>query len=127
MNIYVGNLSAKTTEDDLRQTFAVFGQVRSVNVVRDGTSGESRGLVSMPVKKEAQAAIGEMNGNDLDGQSIRVQESRAKTNVLNSTGRRAGFKRARGGGSRPRASSGGTGHGGRQGSRGRGGPGRRRH
>jgi len=56
MNIYVGNLSPETTEDDLRQAFAAFGQVRAVNIVRDRDSSESRGFgfVGMPIKDEAK-------------------------------------------------------------------------
>jgi len=129
MNIYVGNLSAKTTEDDLRQAFTGFGQVRSVNIVRDGATGESRGFgfVSMPVEKEAQTAIDEMNGKDLDGQAIKVQKGRAKTNVVQSRGRRTGFGGARSGGRTRGGFSGGPGRAGRRDSRGRGGPDRRRY
>ena len=81
MNIYVGTLSLETTEDDLRQAFAAFGQVRSVNIVRDRVSGESRGFgfVAMPSKNEAQAAINEMNGKDLKGQAIKAEEGRTRT------------------------------------------------
>ena len=81
MNIYVGNLSLETTEDDLRHAFEAFGQVRFVNIVRDRDSGESRGFgfVGMPSKDEAQTAINEMNGKDLKGQAINVEEGRRKT------------------------------------------------
>ncbi len=81
MNIYVGNLSLETTEDDLRQAFEAFGQVRFVNIVRDRDSGESRGFgfVGMPSRDEAQTAISEMNGKDLKGQAINVEEGRRKT------------------------------------------------
>ena len=67
MNIYVGNLSNQTTEDDLRQAFEAFGQVESVNIIKDRFSGESRGFgfVEIPSKQEAQKAIEEMNGKDL--------------------------------------------------------------
>lgn len=59
MNICVENLSDETTEDDLRYAFAAFGQVRFVNIVRDGVAGESRvfGFVGMPSTNEAQTAI----------------------------------------------------------------------
>ena len=69
MNIYVGNLSHDVTDDDLRQAFEAFGQVRSVNIVRDKISGESRGFgfVGMPTENEARTAISEMNGKDLQG------------------------------------------------------------
>ena len=81
MNIYVGNLSLETTEDDLRHAFEAFGQVRFINIVRDKDSSESRGFgfVGMPSKDEAQTAINEMNGKDLKGQTINVEEGRRKT------------------------------------------------
>ncbi len=81
MNIYVGNLSRQTTEDDLRQAFEAFGQVDSANVIKDKFSGESRGFgfVDMPSKDEAQKAIEEMNGKDLMGRTINVNEARPKT------------------------------------------------
>jgi RNA recognition motif-containing protein len=93
MNIYVGNLSLETTEDDLRQAFAAFGQVRSVNIVRDRDGGESRGFgfVTMPSKSEAQTAIDEMNGKDLKGQAIKTEEGRMKTNLAAGGRKRPGF------------------------------------
>jgi len=99
MNIYVGNLSRQTTEDDLRQAFAVFGQVESVNIIKDRFSGESRGFgfVEMPSKREAQKAIEEMNGKDLMGRAVNVNEARPKTNRRDDRGRRGGFGGNRGG------------------------------
>ena len=93
MNIYVGNLSNETTEDDLRQAFEAFGQVRFVNIVRDKDSGESRGFgfVGMPLKDEAQTAINEINGKDLKGQTINVEEGRRKTPRWTSGGRQSSF------------------------------------
>ena len=81
MNIYVGNLSRETTEDDLRQAFEAFGQIESVNIIKDRFSGEPRGFgfVEMPSKQEAQKAIEEMNGKDLMGRSINVNEARPRT------------------------------------------------
>ncbi len=81
MNIYVGNLSREITEDDLRQAFEAFGQVRSVNIVRNRVDGESVGFgfVGMPSKNEGQTAINEMNGKDLKGQTINVEEGRRKS------------------------------------------------
>lgn len=80
MNIYVGNLSHETTDDDLRQAFEAFGQVESASVIKDRFSGESRGFgfVEMPSKTEAQTAIEEMNGKDLNGRAINVNEARPK-------------------------------------------------
>ena len=80
MNIYVGNLSHDITEEDLRQAFEKFGQVESVNLVKDRFSGEPRGFgfVEMPSKDEAQTAIKEADGTDLKGRSIRVNEAHGR-------------------------------------------------
>ena len=102
MNIYVGNLSRQTTEDDLRQAFEALGQVESVNIIKDRFSGESRGFgfVEMPSKQEAQKAIEEMNGKDLMGRAVNVNEARPKTNRRDSRGGggRGGFGGGGGGG-----------------------------
>jgi len=81
MNIYVGNLSRETTEDELRQAFEAFGQVISVKILRDRVTGESNGFgfVEMPVLDEGQTAIIELNGKDLKGNPINVEEGRVKT------------------------------------------------
>jgi len=113
MNIYVGNLSRQATEDDLRQAFEAFGQVETVNIIKDRFSGESRGFgfVEMPSKGEAQKAIEEMNGKDLVGRAVNVNEARPKTNrrdVRGGGGRRGDF----GGGGRGGSRGGGGGSGG---------------
>jgi len=99
MNIYVGNLSHEATDDDLRQAFEAFGQVESANVIRDKFGGESRGFgfVEMPSKNEAQTAIDEMNGKDLKGRAINVNEARPKATRGGGGGRGGG---GRGGGGR---------------------------
>lgn len=99
MNIYVGNLSRQTTEDDLRKAFEAFGQVESANVIQDKFTGESRGFgfVEMPAKQEAQKAIEEMNGTDLGGRAVNVNEARPKTERRGGSG--GGGGRGRGGGS----------------------------
>ena len=81
MNIYVGNLSRDVTEEDLRQAFEAFGQVDSAAVIKDKFSGESRGFgfVEMPGKEEAQTALTELNGNELKGRAINVNEARPRT------------------------------------------------
>lgn len=93
MNIYVGNLSRDVTEDDLRQAFEAFGQVNSATVIKDRFSGESRGFgfVEIPSKNEAQTAITEMNGKDLKGRTINVNEARPKTDRGGGGRRRGGF------------------------------------
>jgi RNA recognition motif-containing protein len=99
MNIYVGNLSHETTEDDLRQAFEAFGQVESATVIKDKFSGESRGFgfVEMPSKTEAQTAIEEMNGKDLKGRALNVNEARPKTPRGGSGGGGGGGGRRQGG------------------------------
>jgi RNA recognition motif-containing protein len=99
MNIYIGNLSRETTEDDLRQAFEPFGQVESATIVKDRFSGESRGFgfVEMPTKSEAQTAIEEMNGKDLQGRAINVNEAHPKVARGGSGGRGGGGSRGRGG------------------------------
>ncbi|MHC4665628.1 MAG: RNA recognition motif domain-containing protein [Planctomycetota bacterium] len=103
MNIYVGNLSHEVTEDDLRQAFEAFGQVESTNIIKDKFSGESRGFgfVEMPSRNEAQAAIDGLNGKDLGGRIINVNEARPRAQNRRGGGgggRRGGFGGGRGGG-----------------------------
>jgi RNA recognition motif-containing protein len=80
MNIYVGNLSYEVTGEDLRQAFEAYGQVSSASVVKDKYSGQARGFgfVEMPEKVEAQAAIQNLNGKDLRGQQMNVNEARPR-------------------------------------------------
>jgi len=96
MNIYVGNLSHEVTKEDLKQAFEVFGQVESVNIIKDRYSGESRGFgfVEMPAKAEAQSAINDLNGKELKGQTLNVNEARPRTE---SRGGRGGYSGGRGG------------------------------
>ena len=81
MNIYVGNLSYSVTEDDLRQAFEAFGQVASVSIIKDKFSNQSKGFgfVEMPSQEEAQAAISGMNGKELKGRAMNVNEARPRT------------------------------------------------
>ncbi|MDT8303863.1 MAG: RNA-binding protein [Sedimentisphaerales bacterium] len=125
MNIYVGNLSHDATEDKLREAFEAFGQVESVNIIKDRFSGESRGFgfVEMPSKQEAEKAIEEMNGKDLMGRAVNVNEARPKTD-RRSGGGGGGGRGGYGGGGGGRGRGGGGG-GGRGGSRGGGGGGSR--
>jgi RNA recognition motif-containing protein len=124
MNIYVGNLAGDATEDDLRQAFGAFGEVASVNLIKDKFSGESRGFgfVEMANKAEAEAAIAGVNGQDIKGKSVKVNEARPKAEGSRpSGGGRGGMGGGRGGDRRggsggPRR--GGSGGGGRGGDRG---------
>ena len=81
MNIYVGNLSFKAGEVEVRQAFAAFGQVSSVAIIKDQATGKSRGFafVEMPNNAEAQAAIAGLNGKDLMGRQLMVNEARPRT------------------------------------------------
>jgi RNA recognition motif-containing protein len=105
MNIYVGNLSFSVSETDLREAFAAYGQVTTASIIKDKFSGESRGFgfVEMPTKEEAEKAIAALNGKDLKGRTMTVNEAKPRTD-------------------RPRTSSGG---GGGRGGFGGGGGGRR--
>ena len=80
MNIYVGNLTTKSTEDDLKQAFEAFGQVSSVTIIKDKFSQESRGFafVEMPTKTEAESAVAGLNGTDLLGNTLNVNEARPR-------------------------------------------------
>lgn len=81
MKIYVGNLSFDTTEDNLRSTFAEHGNVEEVAIITDRDTGRSRGFafVTMSEDSAAQAAIEGLNGKDLDGRTLNVNEARAKS------------------------------------------------
>lgn len=78
MNIYVGNLSREVTEQDLREAFEAFGQVDSAKVITDKYSGESRGFafVEMPGNEEAKTAIANLNGKEIKGRALNVNEAR---------------------------------------------------
>jgi cold-inducible RNA-binding protein len=80
MNIYVGNLSYKASEEELRQAFAAYGQVSSVAIIKDAATGQSRGFafVEMPSATEGQAAINGMNGKELNGRPLKVNEARPR-------------------------------------------------
>lgn len=76
--LYVGNLSYQMTQDDLQQTFAQAGQVVSATIVTDKFSGRSRGFgfVEMASEEESQKAIQMLNGHELDGRKLTVNEAR---------------------------------------------------
>ena len=80
MNIYVGNLPFAATEDELQQLFSQYGDVTSVNIIKDRFSGESRGFgfVEMPSREDATAAIEGLNGHDLHGRNLTVNEAKPK-------------------------------------------------
>ncbi|MFQ5933969.1 MAG: RNA recognition motif domain-containing protein [Dehalococcoidia bacterium] len=80
MNIYVGNLAYEVTDDDLEAAFAEYGQVSSAKVIMNRLSGRSRGFgfVEMLDDSEAQAAIDALNGKDIKGRAVTVNEARPR-------------------------------------------------
>ena len=92
--LYIGNLSFSTTESDLRQTFAAFGDVSSCNVITDRETGRPRGFafVEMASADAASKAVAELNGKDLGGRAIVVNEARPREDRP-----RGGFGGGRGG------------------------------
>jgi RNA recognition motif-containing protein len=80
MNIYVGNLSYNMSEDELRDAFGAYGEVASVKILMDRETGRSRGFgfVEMPNQGEAEAAVAQLNGKDLGGRPLRINEARPR-------------------------------------------------
>jgi RNA recognition motif-containing protein len=85
VNIYIGNLSFETTEEQLRQAFQDFGDVSTVKIIADKYSGKSRGFgfVEMSEKDEALAAISGLNGHDLNGRELNVNEAKSRAQSTN--------------------------------------------
>jgi cold-inducible RNA-binding protein len=109
VNIYVGNLSFEVTEEDLQQAFSAFGQVASASLIKDKFTGQSRGFgfVEMPNSTEAQAAIAGLNGKDLKGRALNVNEARPRTEGGGHGGGGGGGRRGGGGGRRRERPAGG--------------------
>ncbi len=98
-NLYIGNLSIKVTEEDLRANFSEVGKVVSVNIVKDKYTGLSRGFgfVEMETEDGAKEAIQRFNGGQLLGNTITVNEARPKKEGGGRSGG-GGFRGGRGGG-----------------------------
>jgi RNA recognition motif-containing protein len=113
--LYVGNLSFRTSGDELRELFSQAGNVESVSVVEDRETGRSRGFgfVEMATPEEAQAAIEQFNGRELGGRNLTVNEAKPKTDRGGGGGGggRGGY--GGGGGGHDRGDRGGGGGGGR--------------
>ena len=79
-NIFVGNLPYSTTEDELHSAFGAYGQVDRVSIVRDRETGQPRGFafVEMPNAPEAEQAINGMNGREINGRALNVNEARPR-------------------------------------------------
>ena len=87
--LYVGNLSFQTTEQALNDLFAEHGQVNSVAIITDRITGRSRGFgfVEMPDDTEAKAAMGAVDGTEVDGRTLKVNEARAREERTSGGGR----------------------------------------
>ncbi len=114
MNIYVGNLSKDTSDEQLQNLFSEFGYIKSVKIIRDLFSGESKGFgfVEMPGAAEAQKAVDALNTKELNGKKLVVNEARPKTDSRKPGGS-GGFR----GGSRGKGSGGNGGNRGGSGGR----------
>jgi len=97
MDIYVGNLAYSTNDESLKSAFGAYGEVTSARVVSDRMTGRSKGFgfVEMPDRTQAQAAIDALNGKELDGRTLRVNESQPKPREERGGG---GFRGGAGGG-----------------------------
>jgi RNA recognition motif-containing protein len=113
--LYVGNLSFNTSNEDLQELFGQAGTVESVNIVEDRDTGRSRGFgfVEMSSKEEGAAAIEQLNGKEIDGRSLTVNEARPREERSGGGGNRGG------GGGRGGYGGGGGGRGGYGGGGGR--------
>jgi RNA recognition motif-containing protein len=80
MNIYIGNLPYTITEDELKESFNSFGEVSSVNIITDRFSGQSKGFgfVEMPEDTEAEAAIKALDGQEIKGRNLKVNQARPR-------------------------------------------------
>ncbi|MGB8225874.1 MAG: RNA-binding protein [Sedimentisphaerales bacterium] len=114
MNLYAGNLSFDVTEADLKKLFEPFGQVTEVRMIMDKFTGKTKGFgfVEMPNKEEAEKAIAELNGKDMQGRAMTVNEARPKTERSGRGGHGGGRGGYGGGGGGGRGGYGGGGGGG---------------
>lgn len=83
MNLYVGNLPYRMTDDQLRQEFEQYGQVASCTIIMDKATGQSKGFgfLEMPSREEAEAAITGLNGREIQGRRLNVNEARPRENA----------------------------------------------
>ena len=103
MKIYVGNLSSDVTDEMILKAFESFGEVTSARVIKDKYSGQPRGFgfVEMPVQSQAQTAIKSLNGKELLGKPMSVNEARPRAD-RGGPGGRGGYQKERGYGGRNR-------------------------
>jgi RNA recognition motif-containing protein len=102
MNIYVGNLPREATEEDLRKAFESFGEITTAKIITDRFTGDSRGFgfVEMSNNSEGQAAISGLDGKDLKGRALKVNEARPRRDDRGGGGRGGGGGFGGGGGGR---------------------------
>ena len=102
MNIYVGNLPREANEEDLRKAFESFGEISSCKIITDRFTGDSRGFgfVEMSNNSEGQAAISGLDGQDLKGRALKVNEARPRRDDRGGGGRGGGGGFGGGGGGR---------------------------
>ena len=81
MNIYVGNLAYATTDEELKALFGEYGPVKNVNIIKDRESGNSKGFgfVEMESAEDAQKAISAIDGSEVGGRNLKVNEARPRT------------------------------------------------
>jgi RNA recognition motif-containing protein len=93
MNIYVGNLSYEATDSTIREAFESFGEVTSAKVIKDKYTGQSRGFgfVEMPAQSQAETAIRSLNGKELLGKQISVNEARPRADQGRAGGGRMNY------------------------------------
>lgn len=117
-NLFVGNMNYDTTESSLREMFERFGEVARVQIITDRESGRARGFafVEMPNDAEAERAIAELNGSQLDGRTLNINEARPRPEKQFGGGGGGGGRRpgGGGGGGRGRGDRPGGGRGGRR-------------
>ena len=113
MKLYVGNLSFNTTNQDLNELFGAVGTVESSNIIEDRETGRSRGFgfVEMSSQAEGESAIAELNGKEVDGRQLKVNEAKPQSSGGGGGGR--GGNRGGGGGGGRGKYGGGGGYGGR--------------
>ena len=99
MNLYVGNLPYRLTEDQLRSAFEEYGSVSSCTIIKDKVTGQSKGFgfLEMPERSEAEAAISNLNGRDLMGRKINVNEARPREPRAAGGGASRGYSGGNGG------------------------------
>ena len=96
MNIYVGNLSRQAVETDLRTLFSDFGEIKSIRIIKDNITGESRGFAFVEMSDEAGAtrAINELNAREFQNRTLKINEAKPKNTakVYNSFSSNYGYK-----------------------------------